>query len=316
MSSKLARSTHAFWPLSAMATIVVIAVSAQAAEKKEPAGRSDEAAIRDSAEDFVRTFNRGDAKAVAALWTPTGSLADDQGRVFKGRKAIEDEYAAFFKEHAGVKMEVAVQSVELPAAGVAIEDGMARVAAKDGAPPAASRYTAVHVLTDGKWLMASVRESSIDLPSNYGRLRDFEWLVGTWETKSDAVTIRTTVRWMADKSFLQREYTVRNGGVTRSSGVQIIGWDAQAGKVRSWSFDSSGGNGTGLWTPTPDGWRIESKGMLADGTLTASQDFLIRVRGEDNVLGWRSTNRKIGDQSLPDLREVVLERVAEKTTHD
>jgi hypothetical protein len=171
------------------------------------------------------------------------------------------------------------------------------------------------VLVDGKWLMASVRETGIELPSNYGRLQDFEWLIGKWETKSEAATVHTTVRWMANKSFLQREYTVRNGGVTESSGIQIIGWDGQAGQVRSWSFDSSGGHGTGLWTPTPQGWRIESKGMLADGTPTASQDFLICVPGADNVLGWRSVNRKVGDKPLPDLREVVLDRLPEKQTH-
>ncbi len=317
--------------LIAMAASLILAVSAEAAEKKapgvkprpkavlpaaaekKPADNADEAAIRANEQAFVQAFNRGDAKAVAALWTPHGSLADNQGRLLKGRQAIEDEYAAFFKQHPGATIEVAIQSLELPAPGTAIEDGMARVMTKDDTPPAASRYTAVHALVDGKWLMASVRESGVALPSNYGRLQDFDWLIGKWETKAGDTTVHTLFRWMAHRSFLQREYTVRRGGLAESSGLQIIGWDPQAGQVRSWSFDSSGGHGTGLWTPVAEGWRIESRGVLADGTPTSSQDFLIRVPDENDVLGWRSVNRKMGDQPLPDLREVVLERLSEKS---
>ena len=160
--------------------------------------------------------------------------------------------------------------------------------------------------------MAGVRETGIELPSSYGRLQQFEWLIGNWRATSEAATVDTNVRWIASKSFLERQYTVRQDGVTASSGVQIIGWDPQAGRVRSWSFDSAGGYGTGVWTPNPQGWHIASTGMLADGTPTSSQDFLICVPGEDSVLGWRSTDRKVGTVELPDTSEVVLERVADK----
>ena len=162
------------------------------------------------------------------------------------------------------------------------------------------------------WQMATVREVNIAIQSNYPRLEQFDWLVGKWEAKSKEVTIRTECRWIANKSFLQRDYVVRQNGLTTSAGIQIIGWDPQAGQVRSWSFDSSGGYGTGAWTPTQQGWRIASAGVLADGTRTSSQDVLICVPGERNVLGWRSTDRKVGTMALPDTDEVVLERLAER----
>ena len=119
-------------------------------------------------------------------------------------------------------------------------------------------------------------------------------------------------RWIANKSFIERNYTVRQDGVQTASGVQIIGWDPQAGQIRSWSFDASGGYGSSLWTATPDGWRAESSGVLADGTPTSSQEVLIRVPGEDNVLGWRSFDRSAGDAALADTPEVVLDRIPEK----
>ena len=170
----------------------------------------------------------------------------------------------------------------------------------------------VHVKQDGKWLMASVREASIELPSNFARVEGLGWLVGTWKAERDGTAMHTTVRWIANKSFLERDYTIRKDGIAVSSGKQIIGWDPKAGQIRSWSFDASGGYGTGLWTATPEGWRIESSGVLPDGTPTASRDLLIRVPGEDNVLGWRSVARSVGGASLPDTPEVVLDRISEK----
>ena len=215
-----------------------------AAEPSKGGDKADDAAIRATADAFIKAFSRGDAKTIAALWTPNGTFADERGDIFKGRETIERQYASFFKAQPGAKIEIAIQSIDFPTPGMAIEDGVATVVTKRGSPPTASRYTAVHVLQDGQWRMATVRESNVAIPSNYPRLEQFDWLIGKWEAKSEKTTIRAEVRWIANKSFLQRDYTVRQDGVTTSSGMQIIGWDPQAGQVRSWSFDSSGGYGT------------------------------------------------------------------------
>lgn len=292
---------------SILAALTTITTAAEKVSRE-----ADEAAIRASAKAFSEAFARGDARAIAAMWTDSGTLSDETGQTFKGRKPIEEQYAALFKAEPKARIEIALQSVEFPAANVAVEDGVARVISKQGAHPVASRYTAVHVREEGKWLMASVRESSIELPSNYAALKDLEWLVGDWQLKSDSTTIENTIHWVANRSFLEREYTVRQDGVVTSSGIQIIGWDPQAGAIHSWSFDSAGGHGAGLWTPVDDGWRIESRGMLPDGAPTWSQDQLIRAAGENDVFGWKSSGRRVGDDKLPDLPEVVLDRVKEK----
>jgi hypothetical protein len=208
-------------------------------------------------------------------------------------------------------MEVVVKAIEFPAPGMAIEDGTAIVTAKAG-PPTASQYTAIHVLENGKWLMASVRERALPVASNFHRLKELDWLIGTWESKREGTTVRVNFRWIANKSFIEREYAVRQDGVETAKGIQIIGWDPQAGQVRSWSFDSLGGYGSSLWAPSPEGWRSASSGVLADGTPTSSREILIRVAGEDQVLGWRSVDRSIGGVALPDTPEVVLDRLPEE----
>ena len=131
-------------------------------------------------------------------------------------------------------------------------------------------------------------------------MEDLGWLVGAWKAERDGKTVVSKIYWIANKSFLERDYKVSVDGIPVSGGKQIVGWDPNAGKLRSWSFDASGGYGTGLWTPTPDGWQIETTGVLADGTPTSSRDMLIRVPGADNVFGWKSVARNMGEASLSD----------------
>ena len=273
---------------------------------------SDERAIRAGAAAFADAFHRGDARAIAAMWTQAGTLADAQGRIFTGRQAIEDQYAALLKQLPGGADGDRDPVDRLPRAEHGGRGWHSRVIAKTGADPVASRYTVVHAFENGKWLMAAVRETTIDLPSNYAALRDFEWLVGDWNVKAGETTVENHIRWIANKSFLEREYTVHVSGLTTSSGLQVIGWDPQAAQIRSWSFDSAGGHGTGLWTAAADGWRIEARGVLPDGTPTSAVNRLIRVPDDPNVFGWKSTDRKVGDQELPDMAEVVLDRVQDK----
>jgi len=301
-----------------MSTALALATWAAAADTKsgdapkKTDAVSAEAAIRATADAFVTAFNKGDAKAVANLWAPNGTLTADGDQVLKGRKAIEDEYAALFKEHPTARMQVGIKSIEFPTPTTAIEEGVAQVVTKDNSPPAASRYTAVHVQQDGKWLMASVHDSTIAVPSSFSQLQDFAWLVGKWEAKSDGMSAHSTTRWIANKSFLQRDFSVHRDNLLASSGTQIIGWDPRSHQIVSWTFDSSGGYGTGTWSAAPEGWRIESVGVTADGVPTSSRDLLIRVPGDDNVFGWRSFDRRLGETKLPDTGEVVLDRVPEK----
>ncbi len=81
--------------------------------------------FRASAEEFVAAFNKGDAKQIGAFWTPDCEYVDETGRIFKGRDAIEKEYAAFFAANPGLKMENSISSIKVIGGHSAIEDGAA-----------------------------------------------------------------------------------------------------------------------------------------------------------------------------------------------
>ena len=122
------------------------------------------AAIRAESEAFVAAFNKGDAKAVAALWTEDGEYIDDTGRRFAGREAIEKGYAEYFAGNPNTKIQITIDSLRLLSDDAAIEDGRAVTDPPADGAAGFSKYTSTHVKVDGKWLMASVRDTWVETP--------------------------------------------------------------------------------------------------------------------------------------------------------
>lgn len=260
-----------------------------------------------SPDAFRDAFNRGDAKAVAALWAPDGEYIDEEGRRFIGRETIAAEYAKFFAAYPGVKIQIAVDSLRMVGPSTAIEDGRTAIHPAPPGIPGSSKYTAVHVLVDGKWLMATVRDSRVEHVSAYDHLRDLEWMVGSWSAEEHGASVSMTLSWGPGKSFLERSYSVNKGGIATAAGKQIIAWDAQGQRIESWTFSSDGGRSLGIWSPTEGGWSIATSSLAADGSTASSVNSYLRI--DDNGLAWRSTQRTSAGVAQPDLPEVVLRRV-------
>ena len=277
-----------------------------AAQSAVERGPDDLAVIRQSSRDFVAAFNKGNAKAVAALWMEEGDLVDDSGQRFTGRAAIEKEYAAFFAARPSTKIEVIVDSIRLLSADAAIEDGHAFLDPVPQGPPGISKYTAVHVKTGGKWLMSTVRETRTETPSGYDKVADLEWLIGTWTAEEHGAKTVSVCRWVANKSFVERTYTVTKPDHTATSGVQLIGFNPDAGRLQSWNFSADGGHAIGIWTPHEGGWTAEVRGVTGDGMITTAINRLTKL--DDNAYVWQSVQRTAGDRPLPDTEEVVLRR--------
>ena len=74
--------------------------------------------------------------------------------------------------------------------------------------PTCSRYSVLHVREGGKWLMAVLRE----WPDEGVSLRDLDWLIGTWEAKTDDAEVRTTYEWDAKKNSIRCQITIKGKG--------------------------------------------------------------------------------------------------------
>jgi uncharacterized protein (TIGR02246 family) len=289
---------------------IALAASIGHAQPPAPARADELAAIRRASDEFVAAFNRGDAPAVAALWTEDGDYIDESGRVFAGRAAIEQEYAGFFAAHSGVTIRIAIDSLKLLSDSAAIEDGHAILDPAPAGAPAIGKYTAVHVKLNGKWLMSTVRDARVETASAFQGVADLEWLIGTWTAEEHGAKNESVCRWVANKSFVERAYSVKQVDGTTTSGVQVIGFNPLSGHVQSWSFNSDGGHAVGVWSPRENGWAAEVRGVSGDGTPTTAINLLTRI--DDNAYVWQSVERTAGGVAVPDTDEVVLKRVAKK----
>lgn len=266
-------------------------------------------AIRKTEATFKAAFDKGDAEALAGHWTPNGEYIAEDGTRLQGREAIAGAYKEFFEANPGATLMSHIQQLKLVSADTAIEDGISSVEPAPAGAPAKTRYTVVHVKQDGEWLMASVRDSRIETPSNYEHLADFEWLIGTWECENAGVEFEITSRWAANKNFVEQKFHSHRGGETITSGLQIIGWDPATNSVKSWAFTSDGGHAVGIWTPRESGWIAEVSGVLSDGTPTTAVNILSGL--DDNAHSWRSVERTAGSFRVLDTDELILRRAAD-----
>jgi uncharacterized protein (TIGR02246 family) len=277
----------------------------------KPAGNAaDLEAIRAASQSFIAAFNKGDAKGVAAHWTEGGEYIDEAGRTFTGRGAIAAQYAAFFKAQPKTKIQIAIDSLKQLSDTAAIEEGRAVLDPAPAGAPAVSKYLVVHVKEGDQWLMSTVRDSRVETPSSYRNVADLEWLIGTWSAEEHGAKTVSECRWIGNKSFVERSYTITQHDGMTSSGVQIIGWNPEGGHVQSWNFGGDGGHAIGVWSPTADGWQAEVRGITGDGTPTTATNILRKLSDEAYV--WQSINRSAGGQSVPDTDEVIHKRAAAK----
>ena len=289
-----------------MLTVAMLAwslASAIGAEADRQA--ADEAAIRKAVESYVAAFNQGDAKALAAMWSPEAVYTNPlSGEQVVGRAEIEKQFAAIFADAKGAKLEAKTNSIQFVSPSVGIEQGTAKVIVPDQAPEE-TEYTAVYVKRDDQWLLDRVTEEDVlVVPSHYEQLKDLEWMIGRWVDQDDDATVVTECNWTKNNNFITRSFTVQIRDRIDMAGMQIIGWDPAAKQIRSWVFDSDGGFGQGTWTKKDKRWYIQQTGVLPDGGKSSSVNIITYV--DDNTCTLQSVNRTVDGELLPNIEEVKI----------
>jgi uncharacterized protein (TIGR02246 family) len=273
----------------------------------------DEAAIRKSDDAYVEAYNKQDAKALAALWSPEAVYVDPEtGEEAVGRDEIEKEFAKTFDGSNDAKLEVEVKSIKFLSPNVAVEIGAARIVRPNDEPDE-SAYSALFVKRDGKWLLDRVTEDQppaplAPAPSNYEHLKDLEWMVGSWidNDEDGQAMIQTDCNWAKNKNFMTRSFAVVIGDQVNMAGMQIVGWDPVTKQIRSWMFDSDGGFAEGKWTHKGDRWLIQQTGTLPDGGKSSSVNIMKQV--DNDSFTWRSVQRSVNGDPLPNVDEVTVVR--------
>jgi uncharacterized protein (TIGR02246 family) len=275
-------------------------------DANRPDPSEDERAIRAVDDQFVRDYNRGDSKALAALFTDDSESIEAEGDRYRGREPIERRFAETFAASPGVKIAVEIGSIRFLGPDVAKEEGQTVITpAKE--PRQVRPYTVLFVRRGGRWLISSVREEADPLISPHDRLTDLEWMIGDWVDQAPDSEVRLNCRWSEDGNFLIRSFTVKQQGKPVMTVTQRIGWDPLARRIRSWEFDSEGGFGEGTWSRDGERWVVKHTGVRPEGVAASATNVMVKERTD--LVRWSSADRVLGDESIPGTESYVLVRV-------
>lgn len=283
-------------------------------QPKDNKQTEDERAIREAGLAFATAYQSGDAKAVVALFTADAEYVDEAGVVFDGREAIEASLVEFFAEHPKCSLEMYTESIRFISPGVAIEDGSTLMTCVDASTSVDSRYTTLHVKTDGKWLSASVRNHAPrDRREHKAHLQQLDWLLGDWVDENDDAVVHFACASTDSGNFLVRNFSIHVAGLDAMTGTQRIGWDPLTGKLRTWIFDSEGSFGEGFWSRLIDddgaeSWLLKTSGVMSDGQTASSTSIYTAVN--DHTMTWQSVDHEIGGEQQPDSEIMTIVRSA------
>jgi uncharacterized protein (TIGR02246 family) len=272
-----------------------------------PEPSEDEVAIRKAGTEYVEAFNNRDAKTLASYWSPDAVYLNRMtGEEVVGRAAIQQQFEELLTPETKLQLAVDVESIQFISPNVAAEQGVATFVAPEAAPEQVA-YTAVYVRQGGKWLLDRVTDKdTLAGPSSYEQLKQLEWMIGSWVDEDENASIVTECKWAKNNSFIVRSFAVTVEDRVDMSGMQIIGWDAAAEQVRSWTFDSEGGFSEGRWTQKGDRWYVNKTGVMADGTKASAVNIVTYV--DDNAFKLQSTQRTVAGELLPNIDEVLVVR--------
>lgn len=262
-------------------------------------------------EALTAAFNAADVNAVVGTFLPEGELIDEAGVLYRGHDELRELFSQYFAQFPEAKLSLRIDSIRKVGDQVAIEEGTRFLTAGDSAF-AQVRYIATLAKKDGKWKLASIREfNDQPAPTPGDRLQALAWLVGDWVSEGSELAVRISYRWDEDNQFLIGKFHATRGGQVVLKTEQRIGWDPLTGKFRSWLFDSDGGFGGGIWTPTADGWVIKSESTEASGSVGFAT--VVYRQLDDDRYQMIGTDRLIGNEIAEDF-DVTVTRAPPKPT--
>ena len=297
---------------------LVIGMSVPAAVRGDLA--ADTKAIQDAGQAYKAALERGDGKALAALWTPDGDIVDALGNVMKGRDTVSVLEPTADGDAQPGRPQIAVRETKLRFidADVALEDGTVEVVPPGHTAPLHGRFSATWVRHEGSWKLAALREARGDEAAGDETLASLEWMVGDWTVVEDSPSgkpaaakpkIEISTRWNPSRTFLLRDMKITPPGAPADAAIQVtqrIGWDPLSKSIHSWVFSSDGGHGEAAWSQDDGSWIARTSAVLPDGSQTSSLN-IYTYDGKDRCV-WRSLPTHVGGEHMPQVNMTLVRK--------
>jgi uncharacterized protein (TIGR02246 family) len=314
------------WAANLLYSSLALVVGAIAPASGRADLAADTKAIQEAGQAYKVALERGDGKALTALWTPDGDIVDAMGNVMKGRDTVSMlEPVAEGEVQAG-RPEIAVRETKLRFidADVALEDGTVEVVPPGHTAPLHGRFSATWVRHEGSWKLAALREARGDEASGEETLASLDWMVGDWTAVDEATTgnpaankpkIEVSTRWNPTRTFLLRDMKITPPDAAADAAIQVtqrIGWDPLSKSIRSWVFSSDGGHGEAAWSRDDGSWVARTTAVLPDGSQTSSLN-IYSYDGKDKCV-WRSLPTHVGGEHMPQVKILLVRKPGTGTT--
>ncbi len=272
-----------------------------------------EAVIRHAADALLAAHKRSDAKAFAAIFTPDGEYIDAHGAVFHGRKAIADEFAAFFRDTPGSMMEIEIVSTRSIARNLITADCTTRFRASEAATEIPGQCRMVCAREGDVWMVASLHESDAgtEVSSHHAQVSQLEWLVGEWIGEGRNSHVHFSCRWDESSNYLLRDFTVEVAGAKPLSGTQRIGYDPITQRLKIWVFDSAGGFSEGYFNRDGETWVLRTSGVTSDGHVASTTNVYTQV--DKFRMTSETTDRFVSGERIPDAEKLTIVRKPPRT---
>ena len=264
----------------------------------------EEQGIREAVVAYEEAWNKGDTAAVIALWVPDGQFIDDAGNEYSIKDLVERKISPAIPATEPPELDVNIKEVQLVTPRVAVVEGTTELMGDTNRTIRRTRYSAILVRQDNKWLLANVHQlEAISIPTS-NPLQELQWMIGQWMGTKGDTDIYSRVERSEGGQFITRVFEVSEAGDRKLSGTQIIGWDPRTRQIKSWFFDSDGSLGEGRWEKYDKDWIVSVTGVLRDGRSVAATNVYTPI-DQNNIL-MQSLRVRIGDETKPNTETYIV----------
>ena len=137
------------------AGMVLMATATGLAEDAKTADQKPSPEIRKLLTEVEENFSRGDAKGLAACWTPSGDFVGPAGERVEGRDNIEKTFRGFFAGRKNVQMKLQPASFRIVNEGLALVNAISAVKPAKAGPAEEALLSLVLVKRDDQWQIES-----------------------------------------------------------------------------------------------------------------------------------------------------------------
>ena len=263
----------------------------------------EDSSVRDVIKEYVAAFNAKDADKLATMCAEDASHVDHElMQTTTGRDQIMADIEVVFSEPDDIKLFGSIASVRMITGEVASITGEVGVSISDQ-DPSLNRFSAIVVKNDDGWQIDSMEEMPVPQPlSSAAALAPLDWLIGDWQDATEEDPVHTHVHPAVGGAFLVRSCTSE-----AAQSTQIIGWDARAREIQSWTFNSDGSHGHATWAQNGGDWLLRTVQTLADGRI-ASGTYVIH-RENDDEFTIKLMGREIDGQPQLPTEPVTVRRM-------